>query len=107
MAATPAGRFIRAKDGDTVEVAFTVRLAGIKTEDGSELDEKARQRIEELLTPEKARVDVAWYVGETSYRRLTARVIDRHGRDIGQILLDEGLAEEVSPRPMSLDDDDE
>ena len=101
---TPAGRFIRAKDGDTVEIAFTVRLAGIVSDDGTELDERARARIEELLTPEKARVNVAWYVGETTYRRLTARVEDRNGRDIGQILVDEGLVTELAVRPM--DDDD-
>lgn len=99
-AATPAGRFLGAGDGDTVEVAFKIRLAGIISDDGTELDKKAKARIEELLEPGKARVTVWWAVGETSYRRLTAKIEDKDGNDIGQILVDEGLVRKVFPRPL-------
>lgn len=107
MAATPAGEFLEALDGDTVKVAFRIRLAGIKSDDGTDLDKRAQARITELLTDAKGkgrRVDVQWFVGETTYRRLTAEIkID--GKDLGQILYDEGYVQKVSPRPMASEEE--
>lgn len=100
MSATPAGRFLGTPNGDTVEVAFKIRLAGILSEDGTLENRKAKKRIEELLEPGEARVTVWWAMGETTYRRLTGRIEDKDGNDIGQILLDEGLVYKISPRPM-------
>ena len=97
---TPAGKFSTARDGDTIEVTFAIRLAGIKSEDGTERDRRAKERILELLTGK--RVDVLWYVAETTYRRLTGKVefkIEGKTYDLGEVLVEEGLVDAVD-RPM-------
>lgn len=93
----PAGKFVGARDGDTVEVTFAVRLAGIKSDDGTELDKKAKERIQELCAGK--RVDVAWFVGETTYRRLTGDIIV-DGKSLVNTLYSEGLVQKID-RPRA------
>jgi endonuclease YncB( thermonuclease family) len=98
--ATPASaqRGAQAIDGDTIRVSGqVVRLAGI---DAPELHRprcpleramarKARDRLQALVA---GGVRLEALAGQDRYRRTLARVLDRRGRDVGQVLIAEGLA---------------
>lgn len=98
--ATPASaqRGAQAIDGDTIRVSGqVVRLAGV---DAPELHRPrcpaeramaraARDRLQALIA---GGVRLEAVAGRDRYRRRLARVLDRRGRDVGQVLIAEGLA---------------
>lgn len=98
--ATPASAQSGAQaiDGDTIRVSGqVVRLAGV---DAPELHRPrcpaeramaraARDRLQTLIA---GGVRLEAVPGRDRYRRRLARVLDRRGRDVGQVLIAEGLA---------------
>lgn len=98
--ASPAAaqRSVTVIDGDTLRVSGeVVRLAGIdapelrrpRCAEERRLARTARDRLQ-VLVAGGVRLQPA--AGRDRYRRVLARVIDRRGRDVGEVLVAEGLA---------------
>jgi endonuclease YncB( thermonuclease family) len=98
--ATPAAaqRSVTVIDGDTIRVSGeVVRLAGIdapelrrpRCAEERRLARAARDRLQ-VLVAGGVRLQAA--AGRDRYRRVLARVIDLRGRDVGAVLVAEGLA---------------
>lgn len=100
---TPTGKVMRVVDGDTIEVAFKVRLAGVdapemKTDEG----QKSRVFLDSIL-PVGSQVSVFHALGETTHGRLVAVVENKLGVNIGEEVIRAGYAKRVWPRPMTLE----
>lgn len=98
--ATPAAaqRSVTVIDGDTLRVSGqVVRMAGIdapelrrpRCAEERRLARAARDRLQALVA---SGVRLETVAGRDRYQRLLARVTDRRGRDLGAVLVAEGLA---------------
>lgn len=93
-----AQRAVQVIDGDTIRVSGeVVRLAGIDAPELRRprclqerlLARQARDRLQALVA---GGVRIEAVAGQDRYRRTLARVVDRRGHDIGELLVAEGLA---------------
>ena len=104
-AASAASAGVRVVDGDTVDIdGVRVRVLPIDTPETweprcageAELGLKAKKRLIELLAGVTVTYEIDVTAGRDPYRRTLARVY-ADGKDVGEILMAEGLAVKWAP----------